>query len=313
MNKTLLSLLALLFIAGVCVVSCPKYDDHSQTINREVDRVIKEKISENAKSDSDKVISWFASALCSKISEYLIEDNLIVDNYILFSVGKISLGGEEKIISIGALNYIYTDLKDAIDKEWDKYFGDDEESKENPKPKARKTKKARKQNNSESFSQIEETPKPSDDNSEETNEPSSDDYAENIVDDSNYENIFKIKNNTESTTTENDTEQVFTAVEQMPQFPGGDAALMKFISNNINYPQEAYQNGIQGRIIVQLVVKSDGSVGDVKVIRSVDASLDREAIRVCKSLPNFTPGRMNGKAVNVWYTLPITFKLQGSY
>ena len=125
MNKTLLSLLALLFIAGVCVVSCPKYDDHSQTINREVDRVIKEKISENAKSDSDKVISWFASALCSKISEYLIEDNLIVDNYILFSVGKISLGGEEKIISIGALNYIYTDLKDAIDKEWDKYFGDD--------------------------------------------------------------------------------------------------------------------------------------------------------------------------------------------
>lgn len=96
-------------------------------------------------------------------------------------------------------------------------------------------------------------------------------------------------------------------------FRGGDAALMKFISNNINYPQEAYQNGIQGRIIVQLVVKSDGSVGDVKVIRSVDASLDREAIRVCKSLPNFTPGRMNGKAVNVWYTLPITFKLQGSY
>ena len=188
-----------------------------------------------------------------------------------------------------------------------------EESKENPKPKARKTKKARKQNNSESFSQIEETQKHSDDNSEETNEPSSDDYAENIVDDSNYENIFKIKNNTESTTTENDTEQVFTAVEQMPQFPGGDAALMKFISSNINYPQEAYQNGIQGRIIVQLVVKSDGSVGDVKVIRSVDASLDREAIRVCKSLPNFTPGRMNGKAVNVWYTLPITFKLQGSY
>ena len=161
--------------------------------------------------------------------------------------------------------------------------------------------------------QIKETNKHSDDDNEKTNESSSDDYAENIVDDSNYENIFKIKNNTESTTTENDTEQVFTAVEQMPQFPGGDAALMKFISNNINYPQEAYQNGIQGRIIVQLVVKSDGSVGDVKVIRSVDASLDREAIRVCKSLPNFTPGRMNGKAVNVWYTLPITFKLQGSY
>lgn len=311
MNKTLLSLLALLFIAGVCVVSCPKYDDHSQTINREVDRVIKEKISENAKSDSDKVISWFASALCSKISEYLIEDNLIVDNYILFSVGKISLGGEEKIISIGALNYIYTDLKDAIDKEWDKYFGDDEESKENPKPKARKTKKARKQNNSESFSQIEETPKPSDDNSEETNEPSSDDYAENIFDDTNYENIFRIENNTEPTIIENHSEQVFTAVEQMPQFPGGDAALLNFLSRNINYPKEAMEDGIQGRVIVQFVVKSDGSVGDVKVIRSVDASLDREAIRLCKSLPNFSPGRLNGKAVDVLYTLPISFKLQG--
>ena len=192
MNKTLLSLLVLLFIAGVCVVSCPKYDDHSQIINREVDRVIKEKISENAKSDSDKVISWFASALCSKISEYLIEDNLIVDNYILFSVGKISLGDEEKIISIGALNYIYTDLTDAIDKEWDKYFGNDDESEENSRPKSNrsKTKKTRKQNKPESFSQIEETPKHSDDNSEETNEPSSDDYAENIVDDSNYKNIF---------------------------------------------------------------------------------------------------------------------------
>ena len=106
-------------------------------------------------------------------------------------------------------------------------------------------------------------------------------------------------------------EQVFTAVEQMPQFPGGDAALMKFLSSNINYPQVAMENGVQGRVIVQFVVTKNGSVGEVKVIRSVDRELDKEAIRLCKSLPKFIPGKMNGQAVNVWYTLPITFKLQG--
>lgn len=106
-------------------------------------------------------------------------------------------------------------------------------------------------------------------------------------------------------------EQVFNAVEQMPQFPGGDAALMKFLSSNINYPQVAMENGVQGRVIVQFVVTKNGSVGEVKVIRSVDRDLDKEAIRLCKSLPKFIPGKMNGQAVNVWYTLPITFKLQG--
>lgn len=106
-------------------------------------------------------------------------------------------------------------------------------------------------------------------------------------------------------------EQVFTAVEQMPQFPGGDAALMKFLSSNINYPQVAMENGVQGRVIVQFVVTKNGTVGEVKVIRSVDRDLDKEAIRLCKSLPKFIPGKMNGQEVNVWYTLPITFKLQG--
>ena len=106
-------------------------------------------------------------------------------------------------------------------------------------------------------------------------------------------------------------EQVFTAVEQMPQFPGGDAALMKYLSSNINYPTVAAENGVQGRVVVQFVVTKNGSVGEVKVIRSVDRDLDKEAIRLCKSLPKFVPGKMNGQAVNVWYTLPITFKLQG--
>ncbi len=106
-------------------------------------------------------------------------------------------------------------------------------------------------------------------------------------------------------------EKVFTAVEQMPQFPGGEAALMKYLNQNIQYPTIAMENGVQGRVIVQFVVTKNGSVGEVKVIRSVDRDLDKEAIRVCKSLPKFIPGKMNGQSVNVWYTLPVTFKLQG--
>ena len=106
-------------------------------------------------------------------------------------------------------------------------------------------------------------------------------------------------------------EQVFTAVEQMPQFPGGDAELMKYISSNIKYPTMAMENNIQGRVVVQFVVTKSGKIGEVKVVRSKDPDLDKEAVRVVKSLPNFIPGKMNGQAVNVWYTLPITFKLQG--
>ena len=106
-------------------------------------------------------------------------------------------------------------------------------------------------------------------------------------------------------------EKVFTAVEQMPQFPGGEAELMKYLSKNIKYPTMAMENNIQGRVVVQFVVTKTGSIGEVKVVRSVDRDLDREAIRVCKSLPKFTPGKMDGQAVNVWYTLPVNFKLQG--
>ena len=110
---------------------------------------------------------------------------------------------------------------------------------------------------------------------------------------------------------ENKEEKVFTAVEQMPQFPGGEAELMKYISNNIKYPTMAMENNIQGRVVVQFVVTKSGKIGEVKVVRSKDPDLDKEAVRVVKSLPNFIPGKMNGQAVNVWYTLPITFKLQG--
>lgn len=106
-------------------------------------------------------------------------------------------------------------------------------------------------------------------------------------------------------------EQVFTAVEQMPRFPGGDAALMKYLSSHIQYPTMAMENNVQGRVVVQFVVTKTGKVGEVKVVRSVDRDLDKEAVRVCKTLPDFIPGKMNGQAVNVWYTLPVSFKLQG--
>ena len=105
-------------------------------------------------------------------------------------------------------------------------------------------------------------------------------------------------------------EEVFKSAAHMPSFPGGDAALMSFINKNIKYPQVAQDNGTQGKVIVQFVVEKDGRVGEVKVARGVDSSLDREAVRVCKMLPKFSPGRNAvGDPVRVWYTLPVTFKL----
>lgn len=106
-------------------------------------------------------------------------------------------------------------------------------------------------------------------------------------------------------------EQVFQSVEQMPQFPGGEAELMKYIADHLRYPTMAAENNIQGRVVVQFVVTKTGDIGEVKVVRSRDVDLDKEAVRVVKSLPKFIPGRMNGQPVNVWYTLPINFKLQG--
>ena len=95
----------------------------------------------------------------------------------------------------------------------------------------------------------------------------------------------------------------------MPRFPGGEAALMKYINAHIQYPAEALKNGIEGRAVVQFVVEKTGNIGEVKVVQSLGEDLDREAVRVVKSLPKFTPGRQNGQAVSAWYTLPVTFTL----
>ena len=108
-----------------------------------------------------------------------------------------------------------------------------------------------------------------------------------------------------------ETNEVFKVVEQQPQFPGGIEALYKFLNDHIRYPEQAAQNNIQGRVTVQFVVERDGSIGEVKVVRGKDPDLDKEAVRVVKSLPNFIPGKNNGQAVRVWYTLPINFRLAG--
>ena len=107
-------------------------------------------------------------------------------------------------------------------------------------------------------------------------------------------------------------DKVYQSVEQMPEFPGGMAEMLKFLQMNIKYPPTAAANKIEGRVIVQFIIDKTGQVGDVQVVRSVNEELDAEAVRVIKSMPKFTPGRQDGKAVAVWYTLPIAFKLQGN-
>ncbi len=104
--------------------------------------------------------------------------------------------------------------------------------------------------------------------------------------------------------------KIFTVVEQMPMFPGGEGALMGYLRDNIHYPTVAAENGVQGRVVVGFVVERDGSITDVNILRGVDPSLDREAMRVVKSMPKWTPGKQNGSAVRVKYQVPVSFRLQ---
>jgi protein TonB len=107
-----------------------------------------------------------------------------------------------------------------------------------------------------------------------------------------------------------DEGEIFQVVEQMPEFPGGMQALMAYLSKNIKYPSVAQDNGIQGRVLVSFVVNKDGSIVDPEVIKSVDAALDKEAMRVIKAMPKWNPGKQRGKPVRVKYTVPVLFRLQ---
>ena len=112
------------------------------------------------------------------------------------------------------------------------------------------------------------------------------------------------------TQAEPEPEKVFDMVEQMPAFPGGMQELMVYLGKNIKYPTIAQENGTQGRVIIQFVVERDGTISDVRVARGVDPYLDKEAVRVVKSMPKWIPGKQNGKAVRVKFTVPVMFRLQ---
>ena len=105
-------------------------------------------------------------------------------------------------------------------------------------------------------------------------------------------------------------EEIFVAVEQQAEFPGGQAALMKWLSQNVRYPETAQQNDVQGRVIVKFVVEKDGSIGTATILKGVDKDLDREALRVVKKMPRWQPGKNNGVAVRSYFNLPVVFKLQ---
>ena len=104
--------------------------------------------------------------------------------------------------------------------------------------------------------------------------------------------------------------EVYDMVEQQPQFPGGPKELMAWLAKNLRYPVAAQEAGKQGRVICQFVITKEGKVADIKVMRSVSPEIDEEAVRVIKAMPTWTPGKQDGQAVNVRYTLPVTFKLQ---
>ena len=110
---------------------------------------------------------------------------------------------------------------------------------------------------------------------------------------------------------EPEEQTIFEVVENMPDFPGGQAALMQYLAKNIKYPTIAQENGTQGRVIVQFVVNKDGSIVDAKVVRSVDPYLDKEALRVINTMPKWKPGMQKGQPVRVKYTVPVTFRLDG--
>ena len=96
----------------------------------------------------------------------------------------------------------------------------------------------------------------------------------------------------------------------MPSFPGGQSALMQYLASSIKYPVVAQENGVQGRVIISFVVEDDGSISHVKVAKPVDPSLDREAMRVVESMPEWIPGKQNGECVRVRYSVPVVFRLE---
>ena len=104
-------------------------------------------------------------------------------------------------------------------------------------------------------------------------------------------------------------EKIYTEVEQTPEFPGGEKAMIEFLQRNIKYPTVAQEQGIQGAVRLRFVIEKDGTIDKIEVSRSLDPSCDKEAVRVVKSMPKWSQGRQNGVSVAVYYTLPVRFKI----
>lgn len=114
---------------------------------------------------------------------------------------------------------------------------------------------------------------------------------------------------TTSTAQTKKNDMLFSVVEVMPQYPGGQIAMLKYLMENIKYPEQAMKKGIQGRVAVSFIVEKDGSISDVRPILSVHPLLNKEAVRVVESMPKWTPGKQNGKPVRVRFNVPVMFKL----
>jgi protein TonB len=136
------------------------------------------------------------------------------------------------------------------------------------------------------------------------------DNTEDITEEAEFD--FEFDEDEEITfeeTEEEEEDQIFVYVKNMPEFPGGQLALRRYISEHVVYPAVARENGIQGTVYLRFEVTKSGTIGKVQLQKGVDPLLDEEAIRVIKELPKFKPGEQNGKKVNVWYSIPVTFKL----
>jgi protein TonB len=122
--------------------------------------------------------------------------------------------------------------------------------------------------------------------------------------------LFTINTTAMAQNKKTSNDKVFEKVEDMPEFPGGEQAMMKFVSENVQYPEEAKEKEISGRVLVGFIVEKDGSVNEVKIVRGIGGGCDEEAVRVVKAMPKWKPGKEKGKPVRVSYIMPIFFKLQ---
>lgn len=137
--------------------------------------------------------------------------------------------------------------------------------------------------------------------------------AQDSIDINNYQTaVITVDDSLSSGYTEkrDSDSEPFVFVEQMPEFPGGNVGLFKYLVENLKYPTTAAENEIEGTVSIRLIVNRDGTFTDVKVVKSVDPALDKEAVRVVKNMPRWIPGKQNGRNVDVYFMLPITFKLQ---